>query len=382
MASSIFPITKSGEMTGATSSSPGVSGLVPAPSAGDENKILRGDGTWGTAPAPGTLRVVPFSIGVNSWTLSNNIYVATYSSTYVTATSVEFVEYTDSFRTAIRGDLSWAKATEYGGITFTTTVQPVGTLQGEIRVIDNEDGSVAIVTEQTALPTIRDVPFTVEVSDWAINASGKYEAVFETVYVTSTSHDFVEFDESIENASDGIKVVKAKYDGEVIGLKFVSRRVPAGDISGTVTPLDNADGKIAIALQDTVMPIANGGTGANTLAGAKENLGIIELNNRCIFRPDFANAVKLGASVLNATGKSYTAPSDGILYIRFIVHGTDANPITVVFDIAGASYTYSDNSVTNAYPIEFPLKTGETVSITSSSNLYHVQDHMEFIPYK
>ena len=34
--------------TGATSSVAGASGLVPAPVAGDQNKVLKGDGTWGT----------------------------------------------------------------------------------------------------------------------------------------------------------------------------------------------------------------------------------------------------------------------------------------------------------------------------------------------
>ena len=272
-------------MTGASSNTAGTAGYVPAPAAGDHDKFLRGDGTWGAASASasgGTLRIVPFSIGANSWTLANGLYTATYLSAYVTATSVEFVEYTDSFRQAIRGDLSWAKVTGYGGITFTTTVQPVGTLQGEIRVIDSEDGSVAIITEQTALPTIRDVPFTVAVADWSLNNNGMYEAVFATAYVTATSHDFIEFNESIENATDGIKVSKAESSGAVVGLKFTSRRVPAGAISGTVTPLDNADGKVAIVLQDTVVPIANGGTGANTLQGAQDALGITELNSKIV----------------------------------------------------------------------------------------------------
>lgn len=35
-------------MTGATSSSAGTSGFVPAPSAGDQDKFLKGDGTYST----------------------------------------------------------------------------------------------------------------------------------------------------------------------------------------------------------------------------------------------------------------------------------------------------------------------------------------------
>lgn len=36
------------DMVGATASTPGVHGLVPAPAAGDQDKVLKGDGTWGT----------------------------------------------------------------------------------------------------------------------------------------------------------------------------------------------------------------------------------------------------------------------------------------------------------------------------------------------
>ena len=34
-------------MVGADSSSDGSAGIVPAPETGDENKFLKGDGTWG-----------------------------------------------------------------------------------------------------------------------------------------------------------------------------------------------------------------------------------------------------------------------------------------------------------------------------------------------
>lgn len=37
---------------GATASADGASGLVPQPLAGDQDKVLKGDGTWGNAPIP------------------------------------------------------------------------------------------------------------------------------------------------------------------------------------------------------------------------------------------------------------------------------------------------------------------------------------------
>lgn len=360
MASSVFTAVID-EMTGATSSTPGLAGLVPAPAAGDEDKVLHGDGTWGEVQASGgTLRIVPFSIGANSWTLTNGLYIATYSSAYVTATSVEFVEYSDSFRQAIRGDLSWAKATGNGGITFTTTVQPVGTLQGEIRIIDNDDGAVAIITQQTALPTIRDVPFTVVVADWSLNNDGLYEAVFQSPFISTTSHDFVEFNESIENATDGIKVGKAENSGTVVGLKFTSRRVPAGAVSGTVTPLDNADGKVAVALQDTVMPIANGGTGANTLQGAQDALGITELRN------------SLPSVVFNEgpVNNTYTVQVEGTYLITYHIYcGTSVSRSTCFVKINETNFlemTLVQNSSSDVLGVTH-LNAGDVITFTKGS---------------
>ena len=45
-----------GDMVGATSALDGKGGYVPAPQAGDEDKVLKGDGTWGTAGDAATVR--------------------------------------------------------------------------------------------------------------------------------------------------------------------------------------------------------------------------------------------------------------------------------------------------------------------------------------
>ena len=62
-----------GDMTGASSSAAGAHGLVPAPAAGDQSKVLKGDGTWGTAAA----ELVEMSYGeANAWTKFINAYNA------------------------------------------------------------------------------------------------------------------------------------------------------------------------------------------------------------------------------------------------------------------------------------------------------------------
>ena len=45
-------------MTGAGANAGGTAGLVPAPAAGDQDKVLKGDGTWGTIQIPTVLPVV------------------------------------------------------------------------------------------------------------------------------------------------------------------------------------------------------------------------------------------------------------------------------------------------------------------------------------
>lgn len=64
------------DMSGATASAAGTSGLVPAPSAGDQDKVLKGDGTWGTVSA---LPVAPSSDGTYFLQCTVTNGVAAYS---------------------------------------------------------------------------------------------------------------------------------------------------------------------------------------------------------------------------------------------------------------------------------------------------------------
>ena len=57
-------------MTGSDSITGGAAGLVPAPAAGDQNKFLKGDGTWDTVGGGGSSYVEGKGININSDTIS------------------------------------------------------------------------------------------------------------------------------------------------------------------------------------------------------------------------------------------------------------------------------------------------------------------------
>lgn len=91
-----------GNMTGASAGSAGASGLVPAPAAGDNEKFLRGDGTWQTvsggggttytATSPIEITSNDISISYDSSTLDvANGALKVKDDTFVTETSLETV---------------------------------------------------------------------------------------------------------------------------------------------------------------------------------------------------------------------------------------------------------------------------------------------------
>lgn len=90
------------EMSGATSTAAGVSGLVPAPGAGDQDKVLKGDGTWGTAPDSANIRYNDTDHTVEayvngSWeVLFTNVYAGTYKG------SVVYYDYSQGHLTSVK----------------------------------------------------------------------------------------------------------------------------------------------------------------------------------------------------------------------------------------------------------------------------------------
>lgn len=131
-------------------------------------------------------------------------------------------------------------------------------------------------TDKTKLDNISQMTqryptFGIAVGDWTLN-NGVYTAEFTTAYVTSSSHESLKWDKSYwDYAVTPVSAEKKSGGGGVI---FTTTTVPTGTITGTLTVVDNDDGKIPVIIENTTVPIENGGTNASNLAGARANLGI------------------------------------------------------------------------------------------------------------
>lgn len=167
-------------MTGATSLAAGAAGLVPAPTTGDVNKFLAGDGTYKS----GGLPMVILSYGTSTWqdfinAYNNNVIVycrassnsnpATGSQTrmafmaYVSdassPTNVEFQYYrsmSSHSATAMGDEVYIYKLTNSNGGTWSVTTRPASIK--EIKMATDSAGSVSwnsnVVTLNSGLPAV------------------------------------------------------------------------------------------------------------------------------------------------------------------------------------------------------------------------------------
>lgn len=97
----------------------------------------------------GTLRYVPFALAVSDWTSITGGFKATYDTAYVTSTCKWEVLYDSSLKTYASRDFIADIKSGAGGIEFVTAVKPTGTISGEIKIIDNADGRLSVVPQET-----------------------------------------------------------------------------------------------------------------------------------------------------------------------------------------------------------------------------------------
>lgn len=169
-ASSKVPAAQLPVMVGATSSSAGESGVVPPSSAGDQNKYLKADGTWGEVDASGKVDtqqsvsdagkvlgigddgiVTPFSYGTvtQDLTIATTDWSAASPYTYVYTNSIVTLDSKVEIYPRDGAELAQIEKFNYtisaGSITFTTVELPVAALPITINITYGNAGSSNVV---------------------------------------------------------------------------------------------------------------------------------------------------------------------------------------------------------------------------------------------
>lgn len=158
--------------------------------------------------------------------------------------------------------------------------------------------------------TMREVPFTIAVADWS-GSGNSWSATYLTDYVTSTSKEILTYDSSLRPAkAEDIDAAKKSGGG---GIVFTTTKKPIASISGSIYVWDSDDGKIPVIIEGTVTPVENGGTGASSVAGAKNNLGISAVESSVQSLSEQIGTLqsgKLNAYRHNITGHSSITTTD------------------------------------------------------------------------
>lgn len=106
----------------------------------------------GEAVKQSALRDVPFTILVSDWVLDDDIYVCEYLNSNITNTSKDIITYDSSYRSSAKADINVEKKSGGGGLVFTTSVIPTGSISGNAYSFDNIDGKLPILVSDTVTP--------------------------------------------------------------------------------------------------------------------------------------------------------------------------------------------------------------------------------------
>lgn len=173
-----------GDMTGATSSTAGAHGLVPAPAAGDQDKVLKGDGTWGDAAATAIVAYINGAYG-GSWTSSFQVYT-----TSAHTTVCPFQDIDDSIKAGVAVIF---RTTDNYDITITGLLGTVSTTHYYTALYDGYTLGTLAYSESnsrwayTAGTPINDATLTIQhngttVQTFTANSNTNATANIETIY--------------------------------------------------------------------------------------------------------------------------------------------------------------------------------------------------------
>lgn len=182
-ADALFTDHTYGNMKGATSSSAGSAGLVPAPNIGEQLKFLRADGTW-VIPTNTT-----YSVGTTSYSGTTKLYTSTGSATDGTMTQ-------KAITTALNGKSATGHTHNYAGSSSAGGNANAAVKLATARKIGSAsfDGTADITLSQMGL----NVPVEITKADYlakkkagTLNANTYYNVIDEYDSVNVINDSFV-----------------------------------------------------------------------------------------------------------------------------------------------------------------------------------------------
>lgn len=223
-------------MTGATASAAGKQGLVPAPAAGNQNKFLKGDGTWATptdSHYTTHLYVGATGTAAKGATTNGNTYIKLYDN----STARESYKIAGSGRVTVVSD-------ENGNITINTpTTIAWGSVTGKPTsftpsVHTHSTKDITALTNYSKATTAGDLA----TSDSLNAALGKleYKADYAYDFIVATMSDTNDSNTTIDRLKEVFDVLSGITETDTINT-LVGRYLPlaGGKMTGAITPTTN-----------------------------------------------------------------------------------------------------------------------------------------------
>ena len=239
-------------------------GLVPAPSTtAGTTKYLREDGTWAVPPDTNTTYTFNGAVStIKDSNLTASRALISNSSGKVAVSAVTSTELgyldgvTSAIQTQLNGKLSTSGGSLSGAITINKTAANKTNPTSQDLVLNYSLPSGGTLTEKNA----PGIGFHIGNVNWA---SLIYDGTFKFVNNNFTGYAPVK-------ASSFTGALKGNAD---TATKLATARTIRTNLASTSTASFDGSGNITPGVTGT-LPIANGGTGATTAAGALTNLGI------------------------------------------------------------------------------------------------------------
>lgn len=339
----VTPVAFSGEdFTGATATTNGVHGYVPAPLAGEQAKVLTGDGTWQVSPGA--------KVYVKTITVTNTsgAYSQTFEDDNIVA-DMKAVEL-EVTRAYVFGDVITVTPSN-GSITVACS-DVSGTDTIKISLIKVISDPTAITSTEFDILNNRllaveniytDTSITIAASSWVLS-SGEYVYTWVSQNVTTACGIEVFLMDGAENAG----IESFEYEKVTGGVKFTSTVQPIGSLPVTIRIINAKASDIETITADMVA--------TDIITGAVNVEEALEILDE---KPDYATEMPISSSDSTTVSETLTSQSQAIanlldytyIDITTKLDGSDkvtypatAKELLCVSAIHGTDFTYAMNT--------------------------------------